>query len=37
VHVDRGELLDVDEERDVELPGSQDDLSFGDFDHVSAA
>ena len=36
-HVDRGELLDVDEERDVELPAPQDDLAFSDLDHVPAA
>ena len=34
-HLDRGELLDLDEERDVELPAPQDDLAF-DLDHVSA-
>ena len=33
-HVDRGELLDVDEERDVELSAPQDDLAFSDLDHV---
>ena len=36
-HVDGGELLDVDEERDVELPASEDDLSFDDLDHEPAA
>ena len=36
-HVGDGELLDVDEERDVELSGSQDDFAFRDFDHVPAA
>jgi hypothetical protein len=36
-HFDRGELLDIDEERDVELSALQDDFAFGDFDHVPAA
>jgi hypothetical protein len=36
-HVDRGKLLDIDEERYVELPGPQDDLTFGDLGHVPAA
>ena len=36
-HVDCGELLDVDEERDVELRSPQDDLACSDLDHVSAA
>jgi hypothetical protein len=33
---DRGELLDVDEERDVELPAPQDDFAFRNLDHVPA-
>ena len=36
-HVDRGELLDVDEERDVEISAPQDDLALSDLDHVPAA
>jgi len=36
-HLDHGELLDVHEERDVELRGPQDDLASSDFDHLSAA
>ena len=36
-HLDCGELLDVDEQRDVELPALQDDLAFSDLDHVPAA
>jgi hypothetical protein len=36
-HVDRGELLDVDEKRDVELPASEYDLAFDDLDHEPAA
>ena len=36
-HVDRGELLDVDEERDVELSAPQDDFPLGDLDHRPAA
>ncbi len=36
-HVDHSELLDVDEQRDVELPASEDDLAFADLDHAPAA
>ena len=36
-HVDRVELLDVHEERDVELLVAKDDLTFADPDHVPAA
>jgi len=36
-HLDRGELLDVGEERDVELPGPENDLAFADLEHGSAA
>ncbi len=36
-HVHRGELLDVDEERDVELSAPEDDLAFADLEHVPAA
>jgi hypothetical protein len=36
-HLDRTELLDVDEESDVELLAAEDDLAFADLDHVPAA
>jgi hypothetical protein len=35
--IDGRELLDVDEKRDVELRGAQNDLACGSFDHVPAA
>jgi hypothetical protein len=35
-HLARGELLDVDEKRDVELPTPQDDFAF-DLDHLPPA
>jgi hypothetical protein len=36
-HVDRGELLDVDEERDVELRTAEDDFAIANLDHLPAA
>ena len=36
-HLDRGELLDVREERDAELLAAEDELAFADLDHVPAA
>ncbi len=36
-HLDRGELLDVGEERHVELPAPEDDLACADLEHGSAA
>jgi len=36
-HLDGGELLDVDEERDVEFRRAQDDLALSDLDHGPAA
>ena len=36
-HLDRGELVDVREERDVQLRTTEDDLAFADLDHRPAA